>query len=101
MKLLNELIQKDFTEKISDGIGKAILFPKEASCIRVEPGKEIELHHHDQDHEIYMVLHGEVVILGNLYKKGEFHVCNCGESHNCRNSGSTEAILLTMKLDAE
>lgn len=58
MKLLNELVQKDFTEKISDGIGKAILFPKEASCIRIEPGKEIELHHHDSDHEIYTVLHG-------------------------------------------
>lgn len=101
MKLMAELIKKDFTKQISAGIEKEILFPKEASCIRIEPGKEIELHHHDKEHEIYMVLHGEVVILGNLYKKGEFHVCNCGESHNCRNSGPTEAILLTMKLDAE
>lgn len=101
MKLLKELVAKDFTEQISDGVEKEILFPKEASCIRIKSGKEIELHHHDKDHEIYMVLHGEVAILGNLYKKGEFHVCNCGKSHNCRNSEPTEAILLTMKLDAE
>ena len=101
MKLLKELVAQDFTEQISTGVKKGILFPKEASCIRIEPGKEIELHHHDKDHEIYMVLHGEVIILGNLYKKGEFHVCNCGESHNCINSGPTEAILLTMKIDAE
>lgn len=101
MKLLKELVSKDFNERISAGIKKEILFPKEVSCIRIAPGKEIELHHHGKDHEIYMVLQGEVAILGNLYKRGEFHVCNCGESHNCRNSGVTEAILLTIKLDAE
>ena len=101
MKLIAELMKKDYTEKISEGIGKAILFPKEASCIRLEPGKTIELHHHENDHEMYAVLKGEVIILGDVYRKGEFHVCNCGESHNCRNSGVTEAILFTMKIDAE
>ena len=101
MELLNELIQKDFTEQISAGIEKEILFPKEASCIRIEPGKTIELHHHENDHEMYAVLKGEVIILGDIYRKGEFHIYNCGESHNCHNSGKTEAILLTMKLDAE
>lgn len=101
MKLVKELIKKDFTEQISAGREKKIVFQKEASSIRIEPGKEIELHHQDKDHEIYMVLHSEVVIFGNLYKKREFHICNCVESHNCRNSGLTEAILVTMKLGAE
>lgn len=42
MKLLKELVAKDFTEQISAGIGKEILFPKEAMKELDKLEKEIE-----------------------------------------------------------
>ena len=100
MNLIEQLEKVERKEEIFKGVLKASVIAKETSAITIEPGKEIELHVHDKDHEIYMVLKGVIKINGINCTEGEFRICNCGESHRALNASRSEAIILSIKIDA-
>lgn len=101
MNLVEQLREIREKEKIEEGVWKAIVNAKEISVLTIEPGGEIPLHQHVNDHEIYIVLKGMVRIDGIVYTEGNIRICNCGESHRAVNTFNTEVIILAIKIDAE
>ena len=100
MNLIEQLEKVERKEEIFKGVWRASVIAKETSAITIDPWKEIKLHVHDVDHEIYMVLKGKVKINGIDCTEGEFRICNCGESHRAFNATESEAIILAIKIDA-
>ena len=101
MNLVEQLREMREKEKIEEGVWKAIVNAKEISVLTIEPGGEIPLHSHENDHEIYIVLKGMVRIDGIACTEGNIRICNCGESHRAVNTFNTEVIILAIKIDAE
>lgn len=101
MKLIEQLEKIELREEIFSGVWKAVVNTKEVSVLTIEPGKEIELHEHKDDHEIYIVLKGIVKINGIICTEGNIRICNCGESHRAANTSNSEVIILAIKIDAE
>lgn len=100
MNLVEQL--REMREKeIEEGVWKEIVNAKEISVLTIEPGGEIPLHKHVNDHEIYIVLKGMVRIDGIACTEGNIRICNCGESHRAVNTFNTEVIILAIKIDAE
>ena len=100
MNLVEQL--REMREKeIEEGVWKEIVNAKEISVLTIEPGGEIPLHKHVNDHEIYIVLKGMVRIDGIACTEGNSRICNCGESHRAVNTFNTEVIILAIKIDAE
>ena len=100
MNLVEQL--REMREKeIEEGVWKEIVNAKEISVLTIEPGGEIPLHKHVNDHEIYIVLKGLVRIDGIACTEGNIRICNCGESHRAVNTFNTEVIILAIKIDAE
>lgn len=101
MKLIEQLEKIEIREEIFSGVWKAVVNAKEVSVLTIEPGKEIELHEHKDDHEIYIVLKGMVQIDGIVCSEENIRICNCGESHRVANTSNSEVIILAIKIDAE
>ena len=101
MNLVEQLREIGEKQKIEEGVWKAIVNAKEISVLTIEPGGEIPLHKHVNDHEIYIVLKGMVRIDGIACTEGNIRICNCGESHRAVNTFNTEVIILGIKIDAE
>ena len=101
MNLIEQLREIREKQKIEEGVWKAIVNAKEISVLTIEPGGEIPLHKHVNDHEIYIVLKGMVRIDGIACTEGNIRICNCGESHRAVNTFNTEVIILAIKIDAE
>lgn len=101
MNLIEQLREIREKEKIEEGVWKAIVNAKEISVLTIEPGGEIPLHKHVNDHEIYIVLKGMVRIDGIACTEGNIRICNCGENHRAVNTFNTEVIILAIKIDAE
>ena len=101
MNLIEQLREIREKEKIEEGVWKAIVNAKEISVLTIEPGGEIPLHKHVNDHEIYIVLKGMVRIDGIACTEGNIRICNCGESHRAVNTFNTEVIILAIKIGAE
>ena len=101
MNLVEQLREMREKEKIEEGVWKAIVSAKEVSVLTIEPGGEIPLHQHVNDHEIYIVLKGMVRIDGIACTEGNIRICNCGESHRAVNTFNTEVIILAIKIGAE
>lgn len=101
MNLIEQLRAIRDKEKIEKGVWKGIVSTKEVSVLTIEPGGEIELHKHINDHEIYIVVKGMVKINGIVCTEGKFCICNCGESHRAANTFNSEVIMLAIKIDAE
>ena len=100
MNLVEQL--REMREKeIEEGVWKEIVNAKEISVLTIEPGGEIPLHKHVNDHEIYIVLKGMVRIDGIACTEGNIRICNCGESHRAVNTFNTKVIILAIKIDAE
>ena len=101
MNLVEQLREMREKEKIEEGVWKAIVNAKEISVLTIEPGGEIPLHKHVNDHEIYIVLKGMVRIDGIACTEGNIRICNCGETHRPVNTFNTEVIIVAIKIQAE
>ena len=70
----------------------------EYGYICIEPHASIGEHTHINECEIWKVVQGSVEINGLTYSVGTKTICRIAQSHYCKNSTNSEAILEFVKL---